>query len=278
MHLDILMVIKYNYCIKLPQSEYQRGDLVQKRIEKYYDLIVEYLYPNMSENKKVDESSKFKVEVTEPILISYEDVAINSERQLKRLNAYEKAVRSIVSTPELNKLGLQSREIAELVEAGLVERVKQGYYTLPEISGEDSEAKMIWELYPDGVICMTTALFYYKYINRTPLAWDIAIDRNASKARFNLDYLRVDPHFMEKSHLTYGVTKANYEDCLLNIFDRDRLICECIKHENKMDREIFNKAIQGYVNDQEKNIANLMEYAERRNIHKKVRERISIWL
>ena len=160
MHLDILMVIKYNYCIKLLQSKYQRGDLVQKRIEKYYDLIVEYLYPNMSENKKVDESSKFKVEVTEPILISYEDVAINSERQLKRLNAYEKAVRSIVSTPELNKLGLQSREIAELVEAGLVERVKQGYYTLPEISGEDSEAKMIWELYPDGVICMTTALFY----------------------------------------------------------------------------------------------------------------------
>ena len=142
MHLDILMVIKYNYCIKLLQSKYQRGDLVQKRIEKYYDLIVEYLYPNMSENKKVDESSKFKVEVTEPILISYEDVAINSERQLKRLNAYEKAVRSIVSTPELNKLGLQSREIAELSVELVVLFSLSFCVSFPQAASENTNIKI----------------------------------------------------------------------------------------------------------------------------------------
>ena len=31
---------------------------------------------------------------------------------------------------------------------------------------------------------------------------------------------------------------------------------------NKMDREIFNKAIQGYVKDPKKNVPNLMEYAK----------------
>lgn len=251
---------------------------MQKRVDKNYKMIIDYLYPNISGDKNVDNSIESKVEITKSILISCNNTELHKKSHLKRLDVYEKYLRTIVSTPELNKLGLQSREIAELVDAGLVERVKQGYYTLPEISGEDSEAKMIWELYPDGVVCMTTALFYYKYINRTPLAWDIAIDRNTSKARFNLDYLYVEPHFMEKSHLTYGITKAEYEDCSLKIFDRDRLICECIKHENKMDREIFNKAIQGYISDQKKNITNLMEYAEKRNIHKKVRERMSIWL
>ncbi len=35
---------------------------------------------------------------------------------------------------------------------------------------------------------MTTALFYYGYSDRTPLTWDIAVDRNTSKARFNIDY------------------------------------------------------------------------------------------
>ena len=67
-------------------------------------------------------------------------------------------------------------------------------------------------------------------------------------------------------------------DYILKIFDRDRLICECIKHENKMDREIYNKAIQAYINDSKKNITNLLDYAKRRNIHKKVRERIGVWL
>ena len=45
-----------------------------------------------------------------------------------------------------------------------------------------------------------------------------------------------------------------------------------------MDREIYNKAIQAYINDGKKNITNLLDYAKRRNIHKKVRERIGVWL
>lgn len=45
-----------------------------------------------------------------------------------------------------------------------------------------------------------------------------------------------------------------------------------------MDREIYNKAILAYINDNQKNITNLLDYAKHRNIHKKVRERIGMWL
>ena len=128
------------------------------------------------------------------------------------------------------------------------------------------------------IICMISALFYYGYSDRTPINWDIAIDRNVSKARFNIDYPYVKPYYIEKAHLEYGVTEGQYEDCVLKIFDRDRLICECIKHENKMDREIYNKAIINYINDSGKNVTNLLDYAKKRNIHKKVRERIGVWL
>ena len=98
------------------------------------------------------------------------------------------------------------------------------------------------------------------------------------KARFNIDYPYVKPYYIDKAHLEYGITEAIYENYILKIFDRDRLICECIKHENKMDREIYNKAVQAYINDSKKNITNLLDYAKRRNIHKKVRERIGVWL
>lgn len=184
----------------------------------------------------------------------------------------------LIRTAELNKIGLMSREIARLVEAGKLERIKQGYYRLVEGSEDDSEAKLIARLYPDGVICMTTALFYYGYSDRTPLTWDIAIDRNTSKARFHIDYPYVKPYYMDEKHLGYGIAEADFEDCILKIFDRDRLICECIKHENKMDKEIYNKAILAYISDHYKNITNLLDYAKRRNIHKKVRERLGVWL
>lgn len=184
----------------------------------------------------------------------------------------------LIRTSELNELSIYSKEISELVESGYIERVKQGYYRIVEHTEDHSEAMLIGQLYPDGVICMVSALFYYGYSDRTPINWDIAIDRNVSKARFNIDYPYVKPYYIDKAHLEYGVTEGQYEDCVLKIFDRDRLICECIKHENKMDREIYNKAIINYINDPKKNVTNLLEYAKRRNIHKKVRDRIGVWL
>lgn len=76
------------------------------------------------------------------------------------------------------------------------------------------------------------------------------------------------PYYIDKAHLEYGVSEGQYEDCVLKIFERDRLICECIKHE----------AIINYINAPSKNVTNLLEYAKKRNIHKKVREKIGVWL
>jgi len=49
-------------------------------------------------------------------------------------------------------------------------------------------------------------------------------------------------------------------------------------YEKKMERETYNKAIQGYVADSGKNVAKLLEYAGKRRILKKVKERIGVWL
>ena len=125
---------------------------------------------------------------------------------------------------------------------------------------------------------MYTALFYYRYSDRTPLEWNIAVDRDTSKSRFKLDYPFVQPYYMKKELMSFGVTTADYSDCTMQIFDRDRLICECIFYENKMDWETYNKAIQGYVADAKKSVPRLLEYAEKRRILKKVKDRIGVWL
>ena len=209
-------------------------------------------------SKRIDDNYAKLLEKLAPIAKQAEANNLTSA-----LEAYVAATKPIIRTVDLNKIGLLSREIADLVDMGKLERIKQGYYRLAEIEN-DSDAKLISELYPDGVICMTTALFYYGYSDRTPLTWDIAVNRNTSKSRFNIDYPYVKPYYIDKAHLEYGITEAVYEDYILKIFDRDR--------------EIYNKAIQAYINDSKKNITNLLDYAKRRNIHKKVRERIGVWL
>jgi len=184
----------------------------------------------------------------------------------------------VFRTSDLAALGYTTYGIRKLLAERIIERIKPSYYRLYESATEVSEAMQIAQLFPDGVLCMHTALFYYRYSDRTPLVWELAFDRDTSKSRFKLDYPFVHPYYMKSEYLNFGVTTAEYEGCTLKIFDRDRLICECVYYEHKMDRESYNKAVQGYVADVRKNVPRLLEYATKRRVLKKVKNRIGVWL
>jgi hypothetical protein len=203
---------------------------------------------------------------------------VNALVQIEKIKELAETSGEIFRTADLSALGTTPYQIRKLVEEHVIERIKPGYYCLYSAQESMSEAKQIAQLFPDGVLCMYTALFYYRYSDRTSLEWDIAVDKDTSKSRFKLDYPYVQPYYMKPELLKFGVTEAEYNDCKLQIFDRDRLISECIFYENKMDRESYNKAIQGYVADPEKNISRLLEYAAKRRVLKKVRDRIGVWL
>lgn len=201
--------------------------------------------------------------------------------KFERISEYKKNQgnrNTLIKRSELQGLQIYQKDINELVEKGCLEKVRQGWYQVVNKDVEQSEALLIAAMFPDGVLCMYTALFYYQYSDRTPLDWDIAIDRDTSKSRFKIDYPYVKPYYMEKIHLEYGVTEAKFEDAKMKIFDKDRLLCECIRNENKIDKETYNKAIQAYVNDPNKSISNLIKYAKQRNMLKKVNDRIGVWL
>lgn len=48
----------------------------------------------------------------------------------------------------------------------------------------------------------------------------------------------VQPCYMEPMLLSFGVTTAEYPCCELKIFDRDQLICECLKYEKNVQRDL----------------------------------------
>ena len=126
---------------------------------------------------------------------------------------------------------------------------------------------------------METALFYYQYSDRNPAEWNITIDKNISRSRTNIDYPFVKAYRAEPVLLPLGETKGSINFVDVRIYDRDRTICDVLRNMNKMDKEIFNKAIQGYVKDPKKNIPNLMGYAKVLRMQKRVKELIELmWI
>ena len=72
--------------------------------------------------------------------------------------------------------------------------------------------------------------------------------------------------------------RIDFGNAKMQIFDKDRLICECLKYEYKMERAVFQEGVISYIKDEKKNIANLMKYARERRVVKKVQSMIGVWL
>ena len=182
-----------------------------------------------------------------------------------------------MTTAQLTNEKLFYRDIQRMLEQGLIERIKRGCYHWVDDYGT-SEVVIVNRLFPDAVLCMETALFYYRYSDRNPAEWNITIDKNTSRKRTNIDYPFIKAYRVEPELLFIGKTKGEIDFQEVHIYDRDRTICDVLRNMNKMDKEIFNKAIQGYVKDQKKNIPNLMQYAKALRVQKRVKDLIGVWL
>jgi len=75
-----------------------------------------------------------------------------------------------------------------------------------------------------------------------------------------------------------GVNSTQIQGIAIKIYDRERTICDVLRYENKMEKEVFSNAIQRYIKDHKKNIRKLFEYAEIFNIKNKVQTYIGVWL
>lgn len=184
---------------------------------------------------------------------------------------------SIMRTKELSSAKIYYPALQKLIREGYVEKIRYGYYKWVD-KDNLGEAITIKGLFPNGILCMNTALFYYGYSDRTPLEWHIAVSKDSGKTRFRINYPFVKPYYIEPSVLKIGLTEGLMEGIQVKIYDKERVICDCFRYMNKMDREIFNKAIQAYINDTSKNIPNLITYAKKLHVSTKVKTLIGVWL
>ncbi len=182
----------------------------------------------------------------------------------------------VLKTSELKEIGLSSRQIKSMVQEGRISKIKYGYYELTEYIPNDHV--MVARLFPDSVIFLESALFYYGYIDRVPREIQIAVDRSSKTTKYDIEYPMVKPFFMESRFLEVGLETIEIDDVKIRIFSRDRTICDVLRFEKKIDYEVFSSAIESYIKDPNKVIRNLFEYAEILNIRNKVQTYIGVRL
>lgn len=182
----------------------------------------------------------------------------------------------VTKAAELYTLGLDYRRIQALVRDGYLRKVRNGYYAL--YNRRATEEELILGMFPDGVLTMESALYAYGYLDAKPFEWSIAIDKNTSKSRFHLDYPAIHPYYTEPEVLTLGVTMIPFGEGQIHIYEKERLICDIFKYEERLDRETVKSAMRGFLKEEHTDAAKLMEYARLRKVINKVHSRIGVWM
>ena len=73
----------------------------------------------------------------------------------------------IAKTSDFVDKGISKYEVAAFCKDGIIERIRRGFYQLPQSDGT-TEEQFIHELLPQGIICVESALFHYGYSDFSP--------------------------------------------------------------------------------------------------------------
>ncbi|MCR5777596.1 MAG: type IV toxin-antitoxin system AbiEi family antitoxin domain-containing protein [Lachnospiraceae bacterium] len=171
--------------------------------------------------------------------------------------------------------GVSKYAVLDYVHRNEMEKVAPGIY----ISADTWEDRLYSLQLRNRKIIFSheTALYIHNLSDREPFSPVITVVRG-----YNAKHLKdigVVVHTVRPEWLEIGLTMAQtFAGNSVRIYDRERCICDIIKNKKRMDIQVFQMAITFYFSDKEKNIHNLMEYAQMMGISEKVRQYTEVLL
>lgn len=96
--------------------------------------------------------------------------------------------------------------------------------------------------YPNSVITMDSAFYYYNLTDVIPSKVYLVTDRNTDK----INNEKIVQTFMAKNILYQGRVKLQTNDGVINIYDRERLLVELIRKKKQIPFDYYKEIISNY--------------------------------
>lgn len=117
--------------------------------------------------------------------------------------------------------------------------IEKGVYSHNEF---ESNLDILQFKFPKAVITSKSAFFYHGLSDVIPDLFYLAVDRDGSKIKDS----RVKPIY-EKKHLLYvGATEITYGSSLVRVYDKERLLIDLIRSEDKLPYDYYKEILNKY--------------------------------
>ena len=141
--------------------------------------------------------------------------------------------------------GVNRMALRRLVEAGVLERVGRGLYSLPK--GKVTEHHSLVEAtlrVPKGVVCLLSALQFHNLSTQSPHEVWLAVSNLAWKPKTDWPPLRVVR--FSGAALTHGVERHRLEGVDVAVTTAAKTVADCFKYRNKIGLDVALEALTDY--------------------------------
>ena len=182
--------------------------------------------------------------------------------QIEKLKKFLKKNHGYITTKEIENIGISKTLIPELIKQKVLRKVAYGIYIDNNLI--EDEFYILQKRFSNIVFSYNTACYLLNLSDRAPYKIDITtINHNNINEDLNI-------HYISKDKFDIGIIEIEspYTNPI-KIYNAERCICDLLKNQNAFDVEVYNKIVNNYFKQKNKNLTTLEKYSKIFNVHKK---------
>ena len=181
----------------------------------------------------------------------------------------------LILTRQLSEAGIPRVYLSNLVNDGLLVRLERGVYITR--NGYDDELYRYQAKYEKAIYSHETALFLHDLTDRDPINYSVTVPESYNASHLRAYNFKV--YSIKKSLYNLGLSESRTAfGRKVKCYNVERTICDIVRHRNQIDIAVISDAIKRYAVRKDRNVPQLMRYAEKMRVAKIIRSYMEVVL
>jgi predicted transcriptional regulator of viral defense system len=152
----------------------------------------------------------------------------------------------LLRTGQAKRLGIDPKTIAEMTDAGLLDKLGRGLYRLAELPPLDyPDLVQVALRVPKAVICLVSALAFHDLTTQVPHRVNVALPQSVRRPRLKMPPL--DVVWLSEEAYEYAMETHKLDGVDVPIYSKEKTVADCFKFRNKIGLDVAIEALKDYV-------------------------------
>ncbi|HUW63370.1 MAG TPA: type IV toxin-antitoxin system AbiEi family antitoxin domain-containing protein [Spirochaetia bacterium] len=181
----------------------------------------------------------------------------------------------VISTKDVTEAGIPRTYLSEFVKRRILERLERGVYITKDC--HDDEMYRLQIKYEQAIFSHDTALFLHDLTDRDPIQHSVTVKTGYNTKNIKASGVKVYTIKKELYDLGLISTETPFNRAV-KTYDMERTICDIVRSRSQMDIVVLTDALRRYTKRKDKNLPQLMRYADKLRITNVLRKYLEVLL